>query len=86
MFEIIGKEFDYELLESDDWFMRYSWSAEQRQSFENWLFDYFHQNREARIELMKVPNKDRRRCRKAAQEFMFIYGWNDESKSTCEIE
>jgi hypothetical protein len=59
------------------WFMEYSWTEKQQDSFEEWLTNFLMANKEARQEIMQWPRKDKKTCDKVAREFIFNYGWKN---------
>jgi hypothetical protein len=65
------KEMDFT---KKDWYLEYSWSAEEQLDFEKWLVDYFYKNNEARRELLTVP-KNKVMIIKAVSWFVLSYGW-----------
>jgi len=62
---------------SQDWFRAHKWTREQEHSFEDWMTDYLYKDRSARHELLELSTyANKARCRKASQEFTFMYGWS----------
>ena len=62
---------------SQDWFRAHKWTREQEHNFEDWMTDYLYKDRSARHELLELSTyANKTRCRKAAQEFTFMYGWS----------
>lgn len=62
---------------SSDWFRQHKWSQKQEKLFQNWLAEYLFKNREARKELLEFGTySNKTRCRRAAEEFTFMYGWS----------
>lgn len=66
------KEID---LERQDWYYAYQWTVEEQGEFERWLAKYLKENREARLELMRVPSTNKRFLEKFAKQFTLSYGW-----------
>ena len=60
---------------ADPYFWKHSWTKEQEQKFTDWLTDYLYSSKEARIEFMRNPMKNKKRCRKVAGEFTWNHGW-----------
>ena len=58
-----------------DWYLEYSWNKEEEKSFENWLDDYLYDNTKARREILSANIKRRKYTKKAASEFVWMYGW-----------
>ena len=59
----------------DNWFMEHSWNETEEKDFEKWLNDYFYNNTEARKEMLSANIKRRKYTKKAANEFVWNYGW-----------
>jgi len=59
----------------DDWYMKHVWSLEDQNSFKNWLVNYWYENNKARREMTHIYNKRKRDLKKAADMFVFMYGW-----------
>lgn len=58
------------------WFLQHAWTRQQEDDFVGWLTDYFMKNEGARKELMgHTVLNSRKRCREAAEEFVWNYGW-----------
>lgn len=75
MCESVGADIDKIDFKKPMWFTEYTWSKEAEGSFLNWLTDYFYDNKKARIELLKNHSRNKQFCRKAAEQFVFNYGW-----------
>ena len=69
---------DYDSLDltTDDWFIEYTWTAEEEEQFINWLADYLYENDCAREEIMVYPNKDMKFCGTAAMCLSYYYGFH----------
>lgn len=57
------------------WYHEYEWTQEQEDDFVKWMTDYLFNNKEARFEILAFPRKDKKYCKKAAEEFVWNYGW-----------
>lgn len=66
------KEIDFK---KEHWFMEHEWTIGQQNDFVHWLTDYLYKNDGARKELLEHPLKNKKRCRKSAEWFVFNYGW-----------
>ena len=75
MFSYVGAKYSKEFVKSERWFLKHEWTAPQENDFKKWLTDYLYNNKLARIELMTYSYKNKKNCIKAANEFIFNYGW-----------
>jgi hypothetical protein len=75
MFDSVGVIFTEDFCKTPNWFMKYSWTREQEDTFRKWLIEYLYQDIEARKELMSYAYKNKKSCERAANEFLFNYGW-----------
>jgi hypothetical protein len=66
-----------------DWYTDYSWSEEEKESFEDWIVDYLKNNSKARQEFLRYETTDEEQLYKAAGRgslgWTFNYGWTMES-------
>ncbi len=58
-----------------EWYLKNSWTAEEQEDFEKWLYDYLRKNVEARYELMSIPRNSKRFLQGFVSEFILNYGW-----------
>lgn len=58
------------------WFSEYSWTAREQDKFRDWLADYIFTNTKARHALATFTHKNKRMCKKFADDFIFGYGWS----------
>ncbi|MBU1067589.1 hypothetical protein KKE60_07355 [Patescibacteria group bacterium] len=65
----------------DRWFEDYSWTMKEEESFTNWMVDLLYNNSSARRELTGHCGKNKKMCERAAQEFVFMYGWKYKADS-----
>ena len=63
-----------------DWFHSFEWYEEQEEEFIEWLADYLYNNKEARKELLRFPSRSKKVMRRAAEQFVFNYGWKLKQK------
>ena len=57
------------------WYHDYEWTQIQEDEFVKWMADYLFSNKEARGEILEFPRRDKKTCKKAAEEFVWNYGW-----------
>ncbi|MFW6121645.1 MAG: hypothetical protein ACOC80_12225 [Petrotogales bacterium] len=62
-------------------YMEYEWSIEEQDKFREWLFNYMMDNKDARIELMIDPRKDKKWVREFVNMFILNYGWKLDGNS-----
>ena len=75
MFQVVGQEFNRELLKARDWYTTYSWTVEQEHDFEKWLAKYLYKDTNARKAICHIPRKSMRHLKKTAEMFTFQWGW-----------
>ena len=76
MCQRVGADFDRIDFKKDFWFHEYMWTEEQEESFVDWMTEYLYNNLEARREIMNFYSwKTKKRCRKAAKDFVWYCGW-----------
>ncbi len=75
IFEYSPIEYSKEFCNQDNWFWKHSWTKEQEQEFITWLANYMIANKDARQDLMRLPQKTKKRCRGFARYFTSVYGW-----------
>ena len=69
------------------WYSDYSWTKECEDGFIDWLANEFYVNNELRNKLVFSPRKNKRDCRKAAEQWVWNYGWViDNTLCTCGAE
>ena len=61
--------------DDDSYFMKYSWTADQEGEFIEWLADYLYTDKEARVEFMEWPRKNKKLCHNKAYWFTWNHGW-----------
>jgi hypothetical protein len=59
----------------DDWYQINDWTEDEQNDFHKWLTEYFYKNSKARKELLRTSIKNKEICKKAANDFIFRYGW-----------
>jgi len=59
------------------WFMKYEWNEGQTNEFKEWMIDLLTNNKEARIEIMNNPIKDKKRIEATVDFFIFNFGWKN---------
>ena len=59
----------------EQWFLEHTWTCEKETKFKNWLVSYLYRKESARDELMSLTYKSKKNCMKAAEDFIFNYGW-----------
>ena len=65
------KDFDF----SGQWFQTHSWTEKEQEDFIKWLTNYLYNNKEAREEILARNIRLKSHIKKAANEFVFTYGW-----------
>lgn len=74
MCQMVGvdwKEIDFQ---KHNWFYEHAWTEEQEAEFVEWLADFLHSNKEARL-LFEMWRGDKKTCRRYAEGFVWNYGW-----------
>ena len=59
----------------DEWFMKHTWGKGQEKAFSHWLAKYLYGSKDARIEMLYFNRKNLKHCEKAADYFVWNYGW-----------
>lgn len=59
----------------EKWFQKYQWSELEQEVFTAWLADYLYKDKNARIQMMERPIKNKIQCRKVADMFVMNYRW-----------
>ena len=77
----VGADYDSIDFKSNDWYLSHTWTIEQERDFVNWMTDYLYANIQARREIMTNYLTNKKRCRKAADQFVFAYGWKYEDSN-----
>jgi len=77
MCNMVGADPDKIDFKSHNWFWQYTWTKEQEQEFIQWFADYLYNNTKARQELLHANRKNKKYCRKAAEQFVWNYGWKE---------
>lgn len=69
---------DYESIDfkKQDWFREYTWNVEDQDNFKEWIVDYVFKHSKARREFLSASIRDKEHIRKAADFFIFNYGWS----------
>lgn len=75
MFSRVGAEYDGFDFDRETWFSDYEWSEEEAAQFIDWLANYLYNNTKARREIMFFSYRNKRRCKKFASMFNFMWGW-----------
>ena len=72
----VGAEFDDVNFREDGWFRRHAWTQAEQDDFKEWLAGILYTVASARRELLEYSSRrSKRHARKAADEFVFQYGW-----------
>ena len=66
----------WEYFSEDTWFCEYTWSRDEQNSFIDWMANYLDVNNKARMDLTFCM-KRKKCCKKAAEEFVWNYGWKE---------
>jgi hypothetical protein len=78
MFNRVNLKFDQSFLMKKNWYLEKTWTLNEQNNFQKWLTDYLYTNRDARLELMTISYKNKKRCSAAASLFILNYGWKTE--------
>lgn len=65
LFEVVGQEYSEDFCKESEWYLKYSWTEEQEESFKDWLISY-------------IRNKDKTTIKEAKRQAGLIilnYGW-----------
>lgn len=64
-------------VKEEDWYLKYTWTAQEQESFADWLGDYVLTNKGAAKELVQFPNliKNKQQRKKFVDMFLLNYGW-----------
>jgi hypothetical protein len=60
---------------SKDWFLDYTWTEEQQEDFIIWLNKYLYNSKEAREEIMAIPQRSKESIDRVSRWFILMYGW-----------
>ncbi|MDD5098721.1 MAG: hypothetical protein PHD31_03340, partial [Candidatus Pacebacteria bacterium] len=71
----VGADYSKIVFDETGWFLKYSWTIDEEESFVDWLVEYLHKNKDARRTLMNFPSFSKKSLRKFATKFVFTYGW-----------
>ena len=58
------------------WFTKYTWSSKEEDSFKVWMLDYLINNKDARIEFLAHPIKNKKALTRVINWFILNYGWS----------
>ena len=72
----VGADYSKIDFKVDGWYKQHRWTEVQQEAFAKWLAEYLYKNVGARKELMEANIKNKGHCKKAADYFMFNYGWS----------
>jgi hypothetical protein len=75
MCKSVGADYNNIDFKKEQWFWKHEWYEKQETEFTQWLGAYLYKDKDARAEIMEYPRKDKKFCDKAAQFFVFNYGW-----------
>lgn len=75
MFARVNDIYSPDKVNTEDWFLKHTWTLEQQSDFEKWLSDYLYKNKDARQAIMSRNVKNKGACKKVASEFTFNFGW-----------
>ena len=71
----VGADPDKINFKKDNWFIEYEWTEKQERKFTDWLAKYLYENSEARRVFATFARKDKKACKRVAEEFVNEYGW-----------
>jgi len=75
MFSYVNEEFSWDYVKEPNWFIKHEINQEDEDNFIKWFENYLLNNKEARIELMFYPSKNKRDIKNTINLFLFNYGW-----------
>jgi hypothetical protein len=73
MFSYSPYKFSEKFTKQKEWFLKHKWTEAEEKEFIEWLSEFLKKNWRG-ITDHKMPNKRFRN--KAAEEFVFVYGWS----------
>jgi hypothetical protein len=76
MFKRVGQEYTEEFVKQPYWFTKYSWTEEEQEDFENWLYTELKNNNLLRKETLANNTKSAKQLKRVAKAFVFNYGWS----------
>ncbi len=71
----VNAPYDQIDFQQKDWFSKYEWTMDEQADFNEWLVAYLYTNTQARKALLEVPIRTKRHIKKAADMFLFQFGW-----------
>jgi len=75
MFKRVGAIYDPAKVHIDGWYNEHEWTKTEEDNFINWLAELLYSNKDARNKIMAFKSKNKKRCKDAANWFVFNYGW-----------
>ena len=79
---ILDKMFSYSpfkysegFVSDDGWYLKHAWNLHDQQEFEDWLFNYLCNDKNAR-RYMISGFVTKPKCKKSAHEFVCDFGWS----------
>lgn len=57
------------------WYTQHAWTLAEENKFKKWFVRYMMRNRKAREVFTHRSDKDKFRCERFAQYFVWMYGW-----------
>lgn len=75
MCALVGADWDKIDPKKENWFQDYTWDEETQEIFIDWATNYLYNNKEARTEILTSSFRNKKRIRKAFEDFTNSYGW-----------
>jgi len=70
-----GCDFESIDFSAKNWFHKHTWTKEEQDAFRDWLADLVYDETLVRNQLLEHPIKNKKYCKRFADEFVFSYGW-----------
>ena len=83
MCEYANVEYDPNLFNLTDFYLRHSWTMEKAEEFVKWLADEIYNNKETWYYFGFNYKPSKKMCYKAAKNFELNYGWTYADKETA---
>lgn len=75
MCEAVGADPKDIEFDKDGWYREHTWTRAAELEYEEWIYRQLMDDKDFRVHLLEHPWKSSRRCRLAAREFTFMWGW-----------
>ena len=75
MCDRVGAEWKFVNPKEQGWFMKFSWTEKEQESFVVWAVDYLYNSNSAREAMLTQNIKNKKLIRQAMDKFVLLYGW-----------